>query len=51
MTPSLASLKVFVTGSFIPAIPQVAEELGSDVAVIRYAYITASLPPAQLPQQ
>jgi hypothetical protein len=33
-----ASLIVFVVGSFIPAIPEVAEELGADVSVVRYAY-------------
>ena len=33
--------KVFVSGSFIPAIPEVAEELGTDVSVVRYAYLAS----------
>ena len=37
--------------SFIPAIPQVADELDSDVAVIRYVHIAPFLPLAQPRQQ
>ena len=30
-------LKVFVSGSLVPVLPQVAKDLGSDVATVRYA--------------
>jgi len=42
MTPSFgARLKVFVSGSLIPALPEIAKDLSSDVAVIRYARLVS----------
>jgi len=36
-----ARLKVFVSGSLIPALPEIAKDLNSDVAVIRYACLVS----------